>query len=319
MNRRNILVILTLSLSLVPAVIYSPAISSEVNLNVDLQGHRGSGGLEPENTWPAVRTAMLEGMTTIEIDLHYTRDKKFVLHHDYRLSPKQCVTLSGRRVPRVRVSEMNSDWLSNIHCAKDVDNKKQEESTLITLEHLFRLVTDYEIKYPLLKKSGFSLELKLDLADTKKKNEIARALVKVLEKSKMLKRVMITSFHFDVFHELKKSNPDIGTQVNLRKQRHFKTLKLIKKIRDLNLSTGFAVVDGVSLHQKNATKDVINYCHNSQLKVYVYTVNNTYKMQHYLNLGVDGIVTDYPNRLRHVFLNWYSMAVAKELFMATQG
>lgn len=65
----------------------------------DLQGHRGARGLKPENTLPAFEAALDLGVTTIETDLHLTRDDVAVLFHDEQISPGSCRRAVGAKVP----------------------------------------------------------------------------------------------------------------------------------------------------------------------------------------------------------------------------
>src|SRR5262245_25403856 len=65
----------------------------------DVQGHRGARGLKPENTLPAFEAALDLLVTTLEADLHLTRDGIPVVAHDEVLSPKLARTAAGARVP----------------------------------------------------------------------------------------------------------------------------------------------------------------------------------------------------------------------------
>ena len=65
-------------------------------LAFDLQGHRGTRGLAPENSLTAFRTALALGVTTLELDVHVTRDGQVVIAHDPRLNPAFTRDAAGR-------------------------------------------------------------------------------------------------------------------------------------------------------------------------------------------------------------------------------
>ena len=56
----------------------------------DVQGHRGARGLKPENTLPAFETALDLGVTTLELDMHFTADQHVVIWHDDQIDKEKC-------------------------------------------------------------------------------------------------------------------------------------------------------------------------------------------------------------------------------------
>ena len=68
----------------------SPLPSTQLPDNVDWQGHRGARGLKPENSLPAFETALDLGVTTLELDLHYTADGVVVVWHDPAIDKSKC-------------------------------------------------------------------------------------------------------------------------------------------------------------------------------------------------------------------------------------
>ena len=63
---------------------------------IDIQGHRGARGLAPENTLPAFRRALTEGVSTLELDVGMTRGGVVVIHHDASLNPMLTRGRDGR-------------------------------------------------------------------------------------------------------------------------------------------------------------------------------------------------------------------------------
>src|SRR5713226_7104401 len=65
----------------------------------DLQGHRGARGLKPENTLPAFEVAFDLGVTSVETDVHLTRDGVAILTHDGSIHSRFCRLLPGSTAP----------------------------------------------------------------------------------------------------------------------------------------------------------------------------------------------------------------------------
>ena len=82
----------------------------------DLQGHRGARGLRPENTLPSFEVAFDIGVTTIETDLHLTRDDVVVLSHDPFLISRHCREVSPNAVPLANRPSVRSLTLAQIRC-----------------------------------------------------------------------------------------------------------------------------------------------------------------------------------------------------------
>src|SRR5882757_9169365 len=86
----------------------------------DLQGHRGARGLRPENTLPSFEAALDSGVTTIETDLHLTRDGVVVLCHDPYLSPRLFSTAG----PAVPVCQLTLMELQRIAADRNPDTER---------------------------------------------------------------------------------------------------------------------------------------------------------------------------------------------------
>src|SRR5258708_30752522 len=66
---------------------------------IEVQGHRGARGLLPENTLPSFEIALDLGVTSLETDVHLTRDDVVVIFHDPEITDRVCSVLAGRDVP----------------------------------------------------------------------------------------------------------------------------------------------------------------------------------------------------------------------------
>lgn len=94
----------------------------------DVQGHRGARGLKPENTLPSFEVALDLGVTTIETDLHLTRDKVPILHHDSVITDTLCEKVSSSSSPdpaaRPLVSSLTVDQLRGYRANRNPNHQR---------------------------------------------------------------------------------------------------------------------------------------------------------------------------------------------------
>lgn len=288
---------------------------SDVRL-LDTQGHRGARGLKPENTWPAFQEALNYNMTTLELDTVLTKDGVPVIHHDTETNPLICQKKDGSPIQKVSIYELTFSELKQLDCGSKKNPKYPEQipvpgTELISLEELFSLVAKEEASR---KKKGlppvlFNIETKFpDNENTKVPQEKVqthvRAILNAVEKAKLTDRITIQSFYLPALVEAKKQNPKIQTAALFaptRPQGLWMLLgggsgyrkDIIQKAKEVN-------ADIISPYFLYVDKEFMFLSRKEGLKVIPWTVNDKKEMRRLISLGVDGIITDYPNRLMEV-------------------
>ena len=299
----------------------------------DLQGHRGARGLAPENTLAAFSRALAIGVTTIEMDAAITKDDVVVVSHDPALNPAitrgpDGAWIAGPRGPLIRdstyaelqrydVGRLNRD--SNY--AKDFpDQVPQDGMRIPKLSEVFDLV----------KRSGnrdvqFDIETKvfpLAPGDTIAPEAFARRLIAEIRRAGMERRTMIQSFDWSTLQVVRKEAPEIRTvYLTIRRQgldnmctgaakakpqappseceaspwtagfqlrEHGSVAKMVKAAGGDIWSPYFRDLDAEQLREARALG----------LRVIPWTVNNPPDIAKVLDLGVDGIISDRPDRVR---------------------
>jgi glycerophosphoryl diester phosphodiesterase len=280
---------------------------------LDLQGHRGARGARPENTLPAFIYCVEHNMTTIECDTHVTRDKKLIIHHDPCINSELVLTESGRPADRLPIKNLTVAELKRFDCGtktnKDFPEQKPERGArMITLDELFDYTRRSESTDSRWQSVRFNIEAKFgDGYTAADVLEAARLMVAAIEKAGMVERSAVQSFAIELLPEIKKLNPVLKTAA-LFKPTRFKGLlmsigleadrhKIIRKA----LKVG---ADRISPHYIYANKPFVEYCHGKGLQVVPWTVNEKDKMEKLFNNGVDGIISDYPDRLFEVYKKW---------------
>jgi glycerophosphoryl diester phosphodiesterase len=253
---------------------------------MDVQGHRGARGLLPENTLPAFRRALELGVGTLELDVGVTRDGIVVVHHDRRLNPDVARGADGKWIaapgPTIRsltFAELHRYDVGRLRpgseYAKRFPQQKPADGTRIPrLADVLRL------------KARFNIETKIapDAAgETVGPEEFARLLIAEIRKAKV--EATIQSFDFRTLKVVEREAPEIQT-VYLTDAAGSDPRK-VHAAGGRIWSPGFAGVD----------RSVLKTARDLGLKVVVWTVNEPADIARMLDLGLDGIISDYPDRV----------------------
>jgi len=290
----------------------------------DLQGHRGARGLAPENTLPAFARALGLGVTTLELDTGVTKDGVVVVMHDRRLNPDVTRDADGKWLagPGPAIIDLTFEELRRYdigrlrpespYARQFPDQAPVEGTRAPRLADVFSLVA----------KSGkasvrFNIETKLSPAapaETLAPEPFARALIAEIRKAGMQGRTTVQSFDWRTLQVVQKEAPEIATvyltiargggdNVQVGKPGASPWLAgfdvddhggsapaTVKAAGGHVWSPFFMDLDAASLRQ---AKDL-------GLLVVPWTVNDEPAMRRLVEMGVDGLISDYPDRLRKV-------------------
>jgi glycerophosphoryl diester phosphodiesterase len=224
--------------------------------------HRGASGHRPENTLPAYELAVEQGADMIEVDLHRTRDGAVVVTHDEELAG-----LGGR-------GEIADATLADVR-ALDAGSGERVPT-------LAELLDGYG------KRIALNLELKR--GTRAEYPELEAETVAALERRGLLDRVLFSSFYDPVLRRLRGLAP--AARIGLLISRRYPDAA-IDRAKGLGAE---------ALHPEVAlvTPALVGEAHAAGLAVYVYTVDEPSEMERLLGLGVDGLFTNFPDRLRRL-------------------
>ncbi len=292
----------------------------------DLQGHRGARGLMPENTLPGFATALAIGVTTLELDLAVTRDLEVVVIHNPRFEPEIARDASGEwldqsspAINSMTLQKVRSFDVGRLNPAHKYAQRYPEQQSIDgtpvpTLGEVFELVIKSGNQ-----SVGFNIEIKINPEHpelTLPPREFVEAVVKVVRRYNMEKRVTIQSFDWRTLGEVQDMDSSIITSYLTANQRWLSNLKTGAPgpspwlngldIDDYDGSAARAIKaaggDIWSSYHKEVDVDSITLAHDLGLQVNVWTVNEAERMRELIAMGVDGIITDYPDRLRQVVM-----------------
>jgi glycerophosphoryl diester phosphodiesterase len=264
----------------------------------DLQGHRGARGLKPENTIPAFLTALEYGVTTIELDLAVTKDGQLVVSHEPWMSSTICLQPDGSLISekdqrQFNIYQMMYEEVRRFDCGSKGNETFPEQEkialakpllkdVIIAVEDHIKNFTQYEVDYNVEIKSSPE-------GDTKfhpKPEEFSDMVYNLLDQYLPMSRVVIQSFDFRVLKYWHKKYPEVRLAV---------LIENIKPISTNLANLGF-IPSVYSPYFKLLTKVKIDYLHNRKIRIIPWTVNDSADMERMKNWGVDGLITDYPDR-----------------------
>lgn len=292
----------------------------------DLQAHRGGRGLLPESTLVAFDNALKIGVTTLETDVAVTLDGVAVLSHDARLNPAITRDASGawlaERGPAIRTmryAELAAYDVGRINPA----SKYAQEFSLQQAHDGARIPRLSDL-FALVKQRGatqihFDIETKINPHypdETLSPSAFVDVLLKEIRAAGLVSRVMVQSFDWRTLELIHEREPGLRTMYLTIASDGFHTLKdgawtaghLLSQHRGsvprmVNASARRAgKTAGViwAPNFKNLTPALVKEAHALGLKVIPWTVNRTEEMSPLMDWGVDGIITDYPDRLREL-------------------
>ncbi len=222
--------------------------------------HRGASGQLAENTLPAYELAIEQRADMIEIDLHRTRDGATVIAHDEELSG-----LGGK-------GEIAAATLAEVR-ALDAGGGE-------------RVPTLDEVLDRFGERIPFNLELKR--GSSASYEGLERAALDAVRKRGLLEQTLFSSFFDPVLERLRALEPEA------RLARLFSPRDPERPLERARAVGAEAINPWLGLLQP----ELIEAAHAEGLAVYVFTVDEEQEMRSLLDLGVDGIFTNFPDRLR---------------------
>ncbi|MDH3688973.1 MAG: glycerophosphodiester phosphodiesterase [Gammaproteobacteria bacterium] len=293
-------------------------------MSIDLQGHRGARGLAPENSLPAFEMALKIGVTTLEMDVAITRDGVVVVSHDLSLNPDITRDNRGRwidepgpalyqltlaEVQRYDIGRINpkSEYAAEFPSQLAID--QTYIPTLVEVAALTKELGNDTV--------GFNIETKIKPCEpelTPPPEILADALIEVLHAAEIADRTTLQSFDWRTLQRAQEIAPHIPTVYLSAQQDWYDNIKADKSeispwtagfdIKKFNgsLASLINTVGGSiwSPYYREVTRKNVDEAHQNSLGVVVWTVNDPGDVEKMIDLGVDGIISDYPDMGRQV-------------------
>lgn len=248
-----------------------------------LVGHRGFAGKYPENTMHSFEQALALPIDAIELDVHSSRDGRVVVIHDQTVDR----TTNGTG----RVFDMQWNELRKLDAGYNFDPGEKHEYpfrgkglTIPLLEEVFQKIGEKKI----------IIEIKQTLP------AIEELVYGLIRKYQMQEKVIVASEHYEPLVRFRILDPSIATNLSAKEATDFYKMY---RLRLSNFYRGNG--DALQIPEKHngnqiVTPAFVQSSHRRGFALHIWTVNDPSDMQRLIEDGVDGIITDFPDRLIQV-------------------
>ncbi|MFT6867992.1 MAG: glycerophosphoryl diester phosphodiesterase [Cyclobacteriaceae bacterium] len=271
-------------------------------LKFDVQGHRGTRGLMPENTIPAFLKAIDLDVNTLEMDLAVTKNRELLISHEPFINPEYCLDKSGQVIPdslmyAFNIYQMEHAEIKKFDCGSKPHPRFPEQQKMSAYKPLLSEVLSTVESYAKEKKLEplrYNIEIKSmpqgdDLFHPQP--DVFSDLVFASLNSKIdWSRITIQSFDFRILQYFHKTYPEVTLAVLIEND-----LTISRNLDSLGFVPQIYSCDFVLLSRAN-----VNELHALGMKVIPWTVNEIADMNRLIDWNVDGLITDYPDRYNQI-------------------
>jgi glycerophosphoryl diester phosphodiesterase len=245
--------------------------------------HRGGAGLWPENTLYAFERAAASGVDVIETDVRATKDAELVVFHDER-------------------AERTTDGSGPVGALTLAELKR--------LDAAYRFSTDGGRSFPLrgqgvtvptLREVFTSLpNMRFNIEPKQGTPSLAAPLCRLIREHGMADRVLVASFSGTTIQEFRRECPEVATSASTGEATSFFAL------HEAGLAASYSpAMQALQVPERAGalrvlTRDFVEAAHGRGLRVHAWTIDDEGEMRRLLEMGVDGVMTDFPDRLMRV-------------------
>ncbi|MET4082530.1 glycerophosphoryl diester phosphodiesterase [Pedobacter sp. UYP30] len=282
-------------------LIYTSHLSAQIK-NFDLQGKAGCRGIMPENTIEGMIKAIDLGVTTIEMDAVISKDKEVVLSQEPYFNNEISLQPNGKPISfkdqkKFNIYKMDYSEIKKFDVGSRVHPRFRGQMKFKAYKPLLSATIDAveaHVKKNRLKKPYYSIETKsIKNGDNEFQPEPAEfvdLIMQVVNKKRIAKRVIIESFDMRTLKYLHEHYPKIKTSLLIDEKEPLETY-LAELGFNPTIYSPYSILVG---------KGLVDRCHNLGIKIIPWTVNSLKDIKYFMALGVDGILTDYPNLMQQL-------------------
>lgn len=257
-----------------------------------VHGHRGSRGTHPENTLPAFEEAVAAGADVLELDLHLSKNDIAFVSHDHLIPKELCKDSKGKRIhAAIPIRSLTDKQLKRYDCGS-LKNPRFGAQKAVPGTKMPTLNEVLEWTSKNAPQIEFNIETKMDATNPAMNPDpkhFAEVVIAVLKKYGVIEKSILQSFDFRTLTEAKKIEPSLRLSALVEREKNF--CELAEK----------AGAQFASPYHILLTSSEVALCHAKNIQVVPWTLNTESEWSAALDMNVDGIITDYPRRLK-VFL-----------------
>ena len=269
------------------------------NTSFDIEGHRGCRGLMPENTIPAMYKAIDLGVTTLEMDAVITKDREVVVSHEPFFNHEITTKPDGTEVKEpeernLNIYHMTYEEVKQFDVGKKIHPRfPRQQKMAVHKPRLADLIDSVELYYKKnkLRAPDYNIETKT-MANTDGifhpgPQEFVEVLMDVIGSKGIQDRAIIQSFDFRTLQYVHEHYPSMRTAMLIE---DFDKRGLDQQLKALGFNPTIYSPDYSLVNEK-----LIADCHALKIKVIPWTVDDKATIDRLRSMGVDGMITDYPD------------------------
>jgi glycerophosphoryl diester phosphodiesterase len=284
---------------------------------IKIYGHRGARGVLPENTLESFKYLFENNIHAYETDILISKDFIPVITHDFRLDPSYTKDINDNWIEdeNIKIIDLTYDQILQFDVGtlnklskygrKFINQKGLQNQKIPKLSELLKLTSDNIVEDLLINLEIKSTPIEKNL--TPEPDEMVKIIIDEVSRSNLEDRIIYSSFDWRVLREIKERDSKIP--------RAYLTSGARGKIYDKSPWLDFTPLhNGVELPElikalggsawhpnyKDVNKEIVQTSHDKGLPVNVWTVNRESDMLRMIDYGVDGIMTDYPLKLKEL-------------------
>jgi glycerophosphoryl diester phosphodiesterase len=284
---------------------------------IKIYGHRGARGVLPENTLESFKYLFENNIHAYETDILISKDFIPVITHDFRLDPSYTKDINDNWIEdeNIKIIDLTYDQILQFDVGtlnklskygrKFINQKSLQNQKIPKLSELLKLTSDNIVEDLLINLEIKSTPIEKNL--TPEPDEMVKIIIDEVSRSNLEDRIIYSSFDWRVLREIKDRDSKIP--------RAYLTSGARGKIYDKSPWLDFTPLhNGVELPElikalggsawhpnyKDVNKEIVQISHDKGLPVNVWTVNRESDMLRMIDYGVDGIMTDYPLKLKEL-------------------
>lgn len=234
-----------------------------------IYAHRGASGLFPENTMEAFHAAVRRRADGIELDVQLSQDNKLVVIHDHQLDRTTSGTGLVRRHTLQELRQFRADKDSQSRFSK---------ARIPTLREVFHAFADTPMRFIIEMKNFFLNQPHLE-----------EKVIEQIRRFQLTDRTILSSFNFDSLLRIKEIDPQQTTGL----------LYVGPLEKPWEVAERYQA-DQIHVPNDQLKADTIKQAHKCGLTVLGWTINSSRQLQEAYELGVDGVITNYPGRAKKI-------------------
>jgi glycerophosphoryl diester phosphodiesterase len=238
--------------------------SISTNAQTKIIAHRGFSSIAPENTLIAFQKAIECKADYFELDVHKTKNDTIVVIHDSSIDRTSSNDVKGK------IAEMNYSDLAALKFGYPMKfGDKYENEKIPTLREALQLARG---------KIKVCIEIKVYGAE--------KEILKIVNDLGVKNDVIIFSFYYPVLAKIRQLDKDISILLLINEADKM-TIDYAKIIESNAIGVGYGTT---------VTKEFLNFAHNNSIEVWKWTVNEEDEMQQLIDLKLDGLITNFPDK-----------------------